>query len=712
MLRARAGWGFAAAGSPPRCDADDAPLDVVGATGLLAGRPFMARGLDELTLAGNGRFSSPEASTTSRETTLSTLVSEASTCSTSGSPGGEHAQILSARARRELERDLRRVHARINESAAAKEASDKMRAYVASKRNNAMRVMAKRGALVAPNARRIGDDDPDAIRRAAARALAAGVRRATPESSAELLRARGDPRAFGSGRDGDADRREGLKIKNAGDEKENVGVDAGGKTQRRGRRSMVGQRPPAPPSLTFARGGFGGRPPAVPRAKGSRFERPAKDVFLSIKNDEDDDKENVAETSASSSFASSFAFARFVPRTRREASTCDRGVAEGSPGASAADREPRLEVRGAKQFAKAVARRARRADGVVAALGARDEDGETVPRPRKNVDAPSSPNSPATSRTPRSPSKENTKEKRLPTLARGIGKGSFAFASASRSTSPFGFGVPSFDDDDGFFWAPGDEAETEESDCEHPGEVSYDFPSPAPSAAAAFIGLARTSPASAYSAYSEGSAPPTPPQFVLKGGFSELEHALYSGATVAFCGGGGERSFSAGGGSKGFEQRRENASTRDPDPDPDPDTLAKKNPTSFERRSFDAPTFGAGGFTNASFPAARDALGGGRSRSDSDADSDDDSDFRAAEDSFDGFEGLRTPGLPDFAPTRFASIETPPASAEGAKSLSPRSAAIRAETENGMATRIQAAFRGMRARRRRDALLSSSERYR
>jgi hypothetical protein len=46
----------------------------------------------------------------------------------------------------------------------------------------------------------------------------------------------------------------------------------------------------------------------------------------------------------------------------------------------------------------------------------------------------------------------------------------------------------------------------------------------------------------------------------------------------------------------------------------------------------------------------------------------------------------------------------------GTKSLSPRSAAIRAETENGMATRIQAAFRGMRARRRVDALLSSSER--
>ena len=696
MLRARAGWGFAAAGSPPRCDADDAPLDVVGATGLLAGRPFMARGLDELTLAGNGRFSSPEASTTSRETTLSTLVSEASTCSTSGSPGGEHAQILSARARRELERDLRRVHARINESAAAKEASDKMRAYVASKKNNAMRVMAKRGALVAPNARRVGDDDPDAIRRAAARALAAGVRRATPESSAELLRARGDPRAFGSGRGGDADRGEGWR-KNASfdeKEKENGGGLAGEKARRRERRGMVGQRPPAPPSLTFARGGFGGRPPAVPKAKGvGRFERPAKAKDVLLSNDEDDDKENgdsetTASSSSSFSFSSSFAFARFVPRTRTSASNeVDRQGAEKSPGASEAEREPRLEVRGA--FAKAVARRARRADGAVAAL-----DGETVPRARTNVDARASPRSATFS----AGSEKNTEEKRLPTLACGLGKGSFAFAS--RSTSR-GFGLPSFDDDaDSDAFSLGDEAHSEESfDCENSSPASYDFPSPAPSAAAAFIGLSRTSPASAYSAYErEGSAPPTPPQFVLKGGFSELEHALYSGATVAFCGGGGERS--AGSVAKSF-------ATRDPARNVDPLAIT----TSFEKRSFDfdAPTLGAGGFTDSENSAARDArdCGGGSEPPDSDDASDDDS----AEDSFDGFEGLRTPGLPDFAPTRIVSIETPPGSrAEGTKSLSPRSAAIRAETENGMATRIQAAFRGMRARRRVDALLSSSER--
>ena len=79
MLRARAGWGFAAAGSPPRGDADDAPLDVVGATGSLAGRPPAARREGhELTLAGNARFVSPEASTPSaRETSAERVVSRA-----------------------------------------------------------------------------------------------------------------------------------------------------------------------------------------------------------------------------------------------------------------------------------------------------------------------------------------------------------------------------------------------------------------------------------------------------------------------------------------------------------------------------------------------------------------------------------------------------------------------------------------------------------
>jgi hypothetical protein len=431
----------------------------------------------------------------------------------------------------------------------------------------------------------------------------------------------------------------------------------------------------------------------VPKAKGvGRFERPAKAKDVLLSNDEDDDKENgdsetTASSSSSFSFSSSFAFARFVPRTRTSASNeVDRQGAEKSPGASEADREPRLEVRGA--FAKAVARRARRADGAVAAL-----DGETVPRARTNVDARASPRSAVSS----AGSEKNTEEKRLPTLACGLGNGSFAFAS--RSTSR-GFGLPSFDDDaDSDAFSLGDEAHSEESfDCENSSPASYDFPSPAPSAAAAFIGLSRTSPASAYSAYErEGSAPPTPPQFVLKGGFSELEHALYSGATVAFCGGGGERS--AGSVAKSF-------ATRDPARNVDPLAIT----TSFEKRSFDfdAPTLGAGGFTDSEDSAARDARDcGGGSRSDSDDASDDDS----AEDSFDGFEGLRTPGLPDFAPTRIVSIETPPGSrAEGTKSLSPRSAAIRAETENGMATRIQAAFRGMRARRRVDALLSSSER--
>ena len=150
----------------------------------------------------------------------------------------------------------------------------------------------------------------------------------------------------------------------------------------------------------------------------------------------------------------------------------------------------------------------------------------------------------------------------LPTLAGGLGWGSFAFAepeaivrhSHSRS-------VPSFDDDShrsrdekndegdgsgrdgrGARDSEGDFTEGvftgEDEDRIEDVSAEYDFPSPAPSAAAAFIGLSRTSPASAYSAYSayseNGSAPPTPPQFALKGGLSELERALVSGATVAF----------------------------------------------------------------------------------------------------------------------------------------------------------------------------------
>ena len=67
------------------------------------------------------------------------------------------------------------------------------------------------------------------------------------------------------------------------------------------------------------------------------------------------------------------------------------------------------------------------------------------------------------------------------------------------------------------------------------------------------------------------------------------------------------------------------------------------------------------------------ALGTGRGDRRPEGDSAEDS----AEDSFDGFEGLCTPGLPDFAPTRVPSLETPPASASAAPS--PRSAAIRAE---------------------------------
>ena len=655
MLRARAGWGFAAAGSPPRGDADDAPLDVVGATGSLAGRPPAARGEGhELTLAGNARFVSPEASTPSaHETTRSALVSEPSTASSSGSPPGcEHARsILSARARRELERDLRRVHARINESAQAKGASDKMRAYVASKKTRAVRVAAERGALVAPNARRV-DDDPDAIRRAAARALAAGVRRATPATSAELARARGDRERAARG---DAIEGNGL---------ENEGKTDGARRRAPAARRRVGQRPPAPPSLTFVRGGFGGRPPIGPRLAVSRTETANEGA-----NDDDEDatrtttKTRRAERGApkkNSALAeitnATFSFARFVPPRTLVSNGVKRIENDSSERSEKTDRSfetdrsgPCLEVRGA--FAH-VSRRARRADG------ARERNASSTSA------APDTFHSAGSSA-------------RLPTLAGGLGWGSFAFAKPEAiveivSGGRSGRSVPSFDDDEGddddsgrdasrgvvreryrgardsegdftgvFTGLPDEDRIEDVSESE-----SYDFPSPAPSAAAAFIGLSRTSPASAYSAYSAysegGSAPPTPPQFVLKGGFSELERELVSGATVAFCGGGDVRSRSDAG------------------------------------DAGNALTFGAA-FFGARGSSGTDPRGSARDRSrgsDSEGDSAEDS----AEDSFDGFEGMCTPGLPDFAPTRVPSIETPPASASAAPS--PRSAAIRADDES------------------------------
>lgn len=715
-MRARAGWGFAAAGSPPRGDADDAPLDVVGATGSLAGRPPAARGEGhELTLAGNARFVSPEASTPSaHETTRSALVSEPSTASSSGSPPGcEHARsILSERARRELERDLRRVHARINESAQAKGASDKMRAYVASKKTRAVRVAAERGALVAPNARRV-DDDPDAIRRAAARALAAGVRRATPATSAELARARGDRERAARG---DAIEGNGL---------ENEGKTDGARRRAPAARRRVGQRPPAPPSLTFVRGGFGGRPPIGPRLAVSRTETANEGA-----NDDDEDatrtlttktrraEKKIGAPKKNSALAdvtnATFSFARFVPPRTLVSNGVKRIENNSSERSEKTDRsfetdrcgEPCLEVRGA--FAR-VSRRARRADG------ARER------------------NASSTSAAPEILKSAGSLSARLPTLAGGLGWGSFAFAKPEAiveiseivSGGRSGRSVPSFDDDEGDDDDSGRDASRGVVRERHRGardsegdftegvftglpdlpdriedvseSESYDFPSPAPSAAAAFIGLSRTSPASAYSAYSAysegGSAPPTPPQFVLKGGFSELERELVSGATVAFCGGGDVRSRSDAG-DAGNAQRDARGGLATRKIDARLETRRSSSPT----LTFGAAFFGARG-SSGTDPrgSARDRSRGSDSEGDSEAED-------SAEDSFDGFEGLCTPGLPDFAPTRVPSIETPPASASEAPS--PRSAAIRAETEEGMATRIQAAFRGMRARRRRNALTS------
>ena len=95
---------------------------------------------------------------------------------------------LSARAKRDLQRHLRRVHARINDSAQAKEASEKMREYVRERRVRAERALARKpGRLAAPpKTYEVGGDDRDAVREAAARALAAGVRRRTPDTAAAL----------------------------------------------------------------------------------------------------------------------------------------------------------------------------------------------------------------------------------------------------------------------------------------------------------------------------------------------------------------------------------------------------------------------------------------------------------------------------------------------------------------------------------------------
>ena len=98
---------------------------------------------------------------------------------------------LSARAKRELQRHLRRVHARINDSAQAKEASEKMREYVRERRVRAERALARKpGRLAAPpKTYEVGGDNRDAVRQAAARALAAGVRRRTPDTAAALAEA-------------------------------------------------------------------------------------------------------------------------------------------------------------------------------------------------------------------------------------------------------------------------------------------------------------------------------------------------------------------------------------------------------------------------------------------------------------------------------------------------------------------------------------------
>ena len=138
--------------------------------------------------------------------------------------------------------------------------------------------------------------------------------------------------------------------------------------------------------------------------------------------------------------------------------------------------------------------------------------------------------------------------------------------------------------------------------------AEYDFPSPAPSAAAAFIGLSRTSPASAYSAYSayseNGSAPPTPPQFALKGGLLRAR-ARSSRAPP---------SRSAAAGTFVRSPTLETPETHAADSGRGRSALASRRADRARRRSPSAPLFGARAVErsgSARIRARIDGLGGG-----------------------------------------------------------------------------------------------------
>ena len=101
-----------------------------------------------------------------------------------GSPPGE----LSARAKRELEAEVALLRARINDSASAKEASERMHEHLARRAERAARVAAKKhGRLALPPEFEVGGGEAEpGVREAARIAQRAGVRRPTPGTTAAI----------------------------------------------------------------------------------------------------------------------------------------------------------------------------------------------------------------------------------------------------------------------------------------------------------------------------------------------------------------------------------------------------------------------------------------------------------------------------------------------------------------------------------------------
>ena len=101
-----------------------------------------------------------------------------------GSPPGE----LSARAKRELEAEVALLRARINDSASAKEASERMHEHLARRAERAARVAAKKhGRLALPPEFEVGGGEAEpGVREAARIAQRAGVRRPAPGTTAAI----------------------------------------------------------------------------------------------------------------------------------------------------------------------------------------------------------------------------------------------------------------------------------------------------------------------------------------------------------------------------------------------------------------------------------------------------------------------------------------------------------------------------------------------